>query len=441
MIRRLRRKFIIVAMCSMLAVLAVIICVLNVSSYRSMVTRADRILQMLADNEGHFPEELHENMRDKNAKYDKTIKPDKTPGKISDTQIFPRELLPREDSFISAETPYDTRYFSVKLDADGQIVSTDTGRITAVKTEDAIEYAGLVLEKGKHRGFMENYRYLVAEGDETCARIIFVDCGKEIDSARKLLLTSAGMSGLGALAVFLLVLFFSRRVFKPVEESYVKQKQFITDASHELKTPLTIISANVDLLEMEGEESQWTQSIRNQVSRLRHLTEQMVTLSRLEEEEKPVVEKCDFSGIVKEIAENFEAPVLAKGKKLSMDITPGLTCMAEKEKLGQMVSLLLDNALKYATENGEIRVTLAPSKKNGKSKLTVWNTVSEDSGIAAGNQDVLFERFYRADSSRNSGTGGSGIGLSVVKAIVERYSGKITARSEDGKSIAFQIVL
>ena len=115
--------------------------------------------------------------------------------------------------------------------------------------------------------------------------------------------------------------------------------------------------------------------------------------------------------------------------------------MAEREKLGQLVSLLLDNALKYASDAGEIRVTLVPSRKSGKSRLVVWNTVGEDSGIQAGNQDVLFERFYRTDSSRNSGTGGSGIGLSVVKAIVERYGGKITAKSEDGKSIAFQVVI
>ena len=435
MIRRLRRKFIIVAMCSMLAVLAVMVCIMNVSSYRSMVARADRILQMLADNGGHFPTDLHDNMRDKN---DKNMRPEKYPN----GQFFPRDILAEDRAFISEETPYDTRFFSVKLDQDGSVVSVDTGRITAVKTEDAIAYAQEIYAKGKTKGFLDNYRFInqvTEEGD--CNRIIFVDCGKELDSFHRLLRNSAGASLLGTFAVFVLVLIFSKRVFKPVEETYVKQKRFITDASHELKTPLTIISANVDLLEMEGEESQWTQSIRNQVSRLRHLTEQMVTLSRLEEEEKPVLERCDLSDIVAEITENFEPLAMSKEKQLTKEITEGLTCMAEKEKLGQLVSLLLDNALKYASEKGEIRVTLTPAKKGGRSCLTVWNTVGEESSIQAGNQDVLFERFYRTDSSRNSGTGGSGIGLSVVKAIVERYGGKITAKSEDGKSIAFQVVI
>ncbi len=435
MIRRLRRKFIIVAMCSMLAVLAVMVGIMTVSSYRSMVTRADRILQMLADNGGHFPADLHEDMRDKN---EKSIKPDKAPG----GQFFPRDILMEERAFISEETPYDTRFFSVKLDANGEVVSVDTGRIAAVKTEDAIAYAQEIYDKGKEKGFRDNYRFLCRPAENANEkRIIFIDCGKELYSFRRLLRNSAGASLLGTFAVFVLVLVFSKRVFKPVEESYVKQKRFITDASHELKTPLTIISANVDLLEMEGEESQWTQSIRNQISRLRHLTEQMVTLSRLEEEEKPVLEKCDLSEIVTEITENFEPLAMSKGKQLTKEITAGLTCMAEREKLGQLVSLLLDNALKYASDAGEIRVTLVPSRKSGKSRLVVWNTVGEDSGIQAGNQDVLFERFYRTDSSRNSGTGGSGIGLSVVKAIVERYGGKITAKSEDGKSIAFQVVI
>ena len=318
----------------------------------------------------------------------------------------------------------------------------DTGRIAAVQTEEAIAYAQEIYEKGKTKGFLENYRFTnQTTEDGACRQIIFVDCGKELDSFKRLLRNSAGASLLGTFAVFVLVLVFSKRVFKPVEESYVKQKRFITDASHELKTPLTIISANVDLLEMEGEESQWTQSIRNQVSRLRHLTEQMVTLSRLEEEEKPVLEKCDLSEIVTEITENFEPLAMSKGKQLTKEITEGLTCMAEKEKLGQLVSLLLDNALKYASEKGEIRVTLAPSKKSGRSSLTVWNTVSEESGIQAGNQDVLFERFYRTDKSRTRKTGGVGIGLSIAKAIVQAHAGTITCESEPGKGSRFIVRL
>lgn len=423
MIRRLRRKFIIVAMCSVLAVLAVIVCAMNVASYVSMVSRADDILEMLAENEGHFPD----NFREK----------EPLPGR--EYKDFASPV--RKTSF-SAETPYDTRFFSVKLDEDGEAISVDTGRIAAVKTDTAIEYAKLVRDRGKTKGFLDHYRYIYQwEEGESCARVIFVDCGKELDSFHKLLLTGAEVSAVGVIAVFVLVWFFSKRVFAPVQESYAKQKRFITDASHELKTPLTIISANVDLLEMEGEENQWTGSIRNQVRRLRDLTEQMVTLSRLEEEQKVIMTKCDLSRIVSEAADSFVPAAKAAGKELRTDIEEGFSCMAEEDKLRQLVSLLLDNALKYAAEHGEIRVKLAHGKKAGKVRLTVWNTVSEESGIEAGDQSVLFERFYRTDSSRNSKTGGSGIGLSVVKAIVERYGGKITAKSEDGRSIEFRAEL
>ncbi|MBR1771035.1 MAG: GHKL domain-containing protein [Lachnospiraceae bacterium] len=422
MIRNLRRKFIVVAMSSMLAVLIIIVCALNVANYVNTVTRADKILAMLAENGGHFPDGFGENFQQK----------DRMPGGMK-KPMYAREF--------SAETPYDTRFFSVKLDADGEVITVDTGRIASVKTEEAVAYAQKIHAAGRSKGFVEHYRFLETVDDAGCGRVIFVDCEKELESHRHMMLASAGVSVLGILAVFVLVLVFSKRVFKPVELSYIKQKQFITDASHELKTPLTIISANVDLLEMEGEPNQWTGSIRNQVKRLRGLTEQMVTLSRLEEEGEKQFVSCDLSQIVAETAGTFEPLAMAQSKRVLLHIADGISCMGEEDKLRQMVSLLMDNALKYASADGEIRVELAPAKRGAHAKLTVWNTVSADSGITKGNQDILFERFYRADSSRNSKTGGSGIGLSVVKAIVERHGGRITAESADGESICFTVRL
>lgn len=428
MIKALRKKFITVAMCSVFAVLAVIVGSLNVSSYYSAVERADRILDMLAENGGHFPDDIPFRRQPDG-------KPERPP------------FFGGGETFrgFSPETPYDTRFFSVRLDGRGEIVSVDTGRIAAVETDDAMNYARQVWEQGKNRGFSGDYRFLrqSVEGGNDC-RIIFVDCKKELDAFRNLALTSVGVSFLGMFAVFLLVFVFSKRVFWPVEESYVRQKQFITDASHELKTPLTIISANVDLLEMEGQENQWTMSIRNQTKRLRDLTEQMVTLSRLEEEGKPVFSSCRLSEIAAETAEVFEPLALAKGKTLKTEIQEGITCPGDEDKLRQMLSLLLDNALKYASRQGEILLkleTLGSGKRNKKVCVTVWNTVDEGSGIAPGRQDVLFERFYRLDASRNSGSGGSGIGLSIVKGIVELHRGTITAESRDGSSICFTICL
>ncbi|MCM1102465.1 MAG: HAMP domain-containing histidine kinase [Clostridium sp.] len=415
MIRQLRTKFIIIAMCSLAAVLAVIVGGLNVMSYLGTVERADRILNMLADNEGRFPGRWE------------------------------------RDDFrgFSPETPYDTRFFSVSLDEKGEVLSVDTGRIAAVETGEAMDYARAVWESGRTRGFKENYRFLscgshgASHGAEEPegSRVIFVDCGRELDAFRNLLWGSICLALLGLVAVCVPVVVFSGKVFAPVEESYARQRRFITDASHELKTPLTVISANVDVLEMESGENRWTGSIRNQVNRLRRLTEQMVTLSRLEEQEKSAFVECDLSGIVAETAEMFEPLVSAAGKTLSLRIEPGIRRPGDEEKLRQMISLLLDNALKYASAQGEIRLYLEPERKGGRARLTLWNAVDEASGIRAGRQDVLFERFYRLDASRNSDTGGSGIGLSVVKAIAELHGGKAAAKSEDGRSITFTILI
>ncbi len=426
MIRRLRRNFITVAMCSVLAVLAVIVCSLNVASYRSVVDRADRILNMLAENGGHFPED--------------------TPfGRRPEGEMEPPPIREEREKFrgMSPETPYDTRFFSVRLDESGEVISVDTGRIAAVETDEAAEYAKQIWRQGKRTGFLGDYRFL-RQPSEDGVQIIFVDCGTQMDAFRGLVLTSAGVSLLGMTAVFLLVLYFSRKVFVTVEESYARQKRFITDASHELKTPLAIISANVDILEMEGQESRWSASIRNQVERLRALTEQLVALSRLEEEEKPELWACDLSALAAQTGEMFEPLARAGAKTLTAEIEEGVVCAGQEDGLRRMLSLLLDNALKYSSPQGEIRLrleTVKPGKKNGRVRLTVWNTVDRESGIAPGNQDVLFERFYRTDASRNSATGGSGIGLSIVKAIVEQYRGSITAQSEDGKSISFIISL
>lgn len=436
MIRQLRKQFIIVAMCSMFAVLAVIVGSLNVASYLGIVRRADAILEMLAENGGHFPDNYSKREQTPEGGRDKA-------GRKPVLEDFGKPGAFRE---FTPETPYDTRFFSVRLDEKGEVISVDTGRIAAVETGEAIQYAQEIREQHRTKGFVGSYRYLNrTEGDTadetTGGRIIFVDCGKDLAVFHNLVFTSVGVSLLGMLAVFVLVFVFSGRVFAPVEESYRKQKRFITDASHELKTPLTVISANVDILELEGRESQWTASIRNQVKRLGRLTEQMVQLSALEEEEKAVSAVCDLSKIVAETAAVFEPLVCAGEKALSVEVEQGVICQGDADKLRQMVELLLENALKYASAQGEIRVKLQSVRKGGRSKLLVWNTVEEGSGIAPGSLDMLFERFYRLDASRNSGTGGSGIGLSIVKAIVRQHGGRITARSEDGRSVSFEVVL
>ena len=231
------------------------------------------------------------------------------------------------------------------------------------------------------------------------------------------------MSFLGLAAVLVLVIFFSQIVFLPVEESIRKQKQFITDASHELKTPLTISDANTEVIEMETGENQWTKSTRKQIQRLSGMVQQLVALSRLDEN-RDIGEKTEFSAsdAVLETVQPYEAPVRTGGKEMEQLVDEGILFTGNERDFRQLVGILVDNAVKYTPEGGKIRIAL--KKKGKKCQLEIFNDAEE---LPVGKLDVLFERFYRLDSSRNSSTGGSGIGLSVAKAIVRAHKGKITA--------------
>lgn len=455
MISRLRRNFILVAMCSMAAVLTVIVGTLNLVSYWNMVDKADMILELLAENDAVFPI-MPDNFIGNEMPPDENlnIPPGNNAelslsgGEINAYKYFDgaasqqKEKPGQRHDFkrlqeMSPETPYETRFFSVKFNANGQITTVDTGKIAAVATEDAVEFAEDILESGRTGGFYDSYRYKVVTQEDS-VMMVFVDRSRELASYRTLAVTSVSVSLVGLLAVFILVLIFSKKVFRPVAVSYEKQKQFITDASHELKTPLTIISANVEVLELEcDEENTWLNSIKNQIARLSGLVEQMVTLSRMDEA-NTLQEACDFviADAVAETAELFVVAAEAKAIQLDIHVEGTQAYHGNEKQIRQMVSLLMDNAVKYTPENGSIKVSLVPKGKHYQ--LTVQNTAEE---LPQGNLDILFERFYRLDSSRSSKTGGSGIGLSIVKSIVEAHKGKISATGKDGKSLLIEVIL
>lgn len=336
------------------------------------------------------------------------------------------------------EMPYESRFFTVTVNDAGDVLSVDTGKIAAVDMADAVEYAQEALESGKERGFIDDYRWRKADTEDG-ALLLFLDCGRNLDTFRSFLLTSLAVSALGLLAVFLLILAFSGRVVRPVAESYEKQKRFITDAGHEIKTPLAIIEADADVLEMELDgESEWLSDIRLQTRRLTDLTNDLVYLSRMEEraDGAPFVD-FPLSDIVDETAQSFHSRAMQKRQTFTGEIERNLTLHGDEKAIRQLVSILLDNAVKYTPEDGVIRLKLARQGKNAA--LSVWNTTATP--IPRESLDKLFDRFYRTDPSRSSETGGHGIGLSIAKAVVGAHRGKITAETDDGQSLRITALL
>lgn len=426
MVRKLQRRFILIAVLSVLAVLVVMMCIINGSNYRSVVAEADWTTSLIAENGGSFPRSA--------------FRGDDGGGRdAGSAQRQPAGAKPPESGQreLSAEAPFETRFFVVDLDKDGNPSAVNTGNIAAVTTSQAAAYAAQVHKSGRSSGFIGDYRF-GARTRTDGEMLVFLDCSRELRYFHSFLYTSLVVSALALLGVFILVLLFSRRAIQPIADAYEKQKHFITDAGHELKTPLAVISANTEVLEMTQGESEWTQSIRNQVGRLAELTNDLVSLARMDERDSRML-MTDFSlsDAVSESLAPFVAIAGQRGKPIQTDIQEGLTLCGNEEAIRRLVGILADNAVKYGAEGGEIRITLRSAGRG--MLLQTRNRV--ETPIKKGAHEELFERFYRGDASRSSQVAGYGIGLSMARAIVAAHRGKISAASEDGASLTITVTL
>jgi len=430
MVKKLQKRFILISVLSVLAVLVVIMGIINVFNYRNVVVEADRTIALIAANGGTFPRgSFHKDSADKASATDLQQKNGMGP--------------PSGDrSAMSAEAPFETRYFVVNLSGSGTVTTINTGSIAAVSTSDAADYATQVFKTGQLQGFVGDYRFGVSDtgsGKQVGKMIVFLDCGRSFNYFQSFLRTSLVVSALALMGVFVLVLIFSRRAIKPVADAYEKQKHFITDAGHELKTPLAVINANTEVLEMTEGENEWTHSIRNQVTRLTELTNNLVSLARMDEHDtKLLMTDFSLSDAVSESLEPFFAVAEQKERHISAHIQEGLTLCGNEDSIRKLVGILADNAIKYCGSDGLIEVTL---RSAGRSRILQTKN-SVDGELAKGAHDELFERFYRGDASHSSTqAAGYGIGLSMASAIAAAHRGKIAARSEDGHSLTITVTL
>lgn len=422
MLKKMQRRFVGAAMAAFTAVILVLFCVVNAGNYRSVASQQDDTLsQLLA-------------LGSQSAPTNGETPPDKPDGEVG--AALPDNVpVPRIDGGknFSPEVPYMFRYFSVRYDADGTLAQVDQDFIASISRDEAETYAADVLALSRQHGYYKGYRYLVATSGNGTS-VIFLNSERELHSIRALFWITAAVAGGCLVVVFLLVLLFSRRAIAPYMRNLAMQKQFITNASHELKTPLTAISTSADVLAMEYEDDEWVKNIQSQSVHLSRLISDLVTLSRLDEE-NPFPERAEFSlsDAVWETAEPFTALARSHSRSYTQNIEDGLTMTGDRAAVQQMVSILLDNANKYTPEGGSI--SLSARRAGRKNEIDVSNTCEGAESI-----DVtrLFDRFYRADESHSTRIGGTGIGLSIARATAEAHGGTIEA-SVSGNTITFRV--
>ena len=447
MVSKLRKRVILYTVASVVLVLALLMGIINAVNYMDKDRSADEILYYLAENGGDFPRDMRHGpedggmppeaggyMGEEPYDSDEDWLEDDDEDRFEDEDFFDEDMF--SHGRMTEETPFETRFFSVTLKEDGTVKEINTGKIAAVSSSEAAEMANRAAASGKTTGYDGNYKYLISDNNgETL--YIFLDCTRDLESVRSFLKISILVSLLGALAISLLVVILSPKMIRPVAESYAKQKEFITNAGHELKTPMTVIGSCTEVIEMQSGETKWTAGIKDQVKKLTDLTNHMVALAKMDEGGMDLpMEDVDLSGLVNEALEGFCLEAEHQNRSFEKNIEEGITVKGDTTMLTELVSILADNALKYGSPNKPVSFTL--SKRGKKAVLTEENHAE---GLTKGDLDKFFDRFYRGDTSHNSETPGSGIGLSMARSIAEAHGGTINAESPDGERIIITAVL
>ncbi len=408
MIYKLRKKFIGICILSFITVFVVALSLIFLITSLQTARTLDRHADMISQNDGNFP---------------------------NFNELDSGENRPKPPEGFNRESPFTTRYFTVNFDKSGSLSSANTQHIASVTETEAEVYAEKALESKSERGWIDNYRYKVYE-TESGRSVVFVSGVNSKENNRNFMLGTLSVFSLCSAVIIVLIILISKRAVKPAQESYEKQNQFITNANHELKTPLTLIRTNLDILESEVGESEWLSDIRDETLLMSELVNKMVLLARMDEEGTRLeMKEFSISDAVADTVSSFVSSIENRGKHLSVDISSPSFYIGDEAGIRQVVSILMDNALKYCDNGGEIKVSLTAGDRHPV--LTVENSYAAVSGVEL---DRLFDRFYRADKARTYGTG-FGIGLSMAKAVVEKHHGSITVYNIENKKIGFKIKL
>lgn len=410
--KKMRLKMIGIVFASVVAAFMVmtIILVMCFGAYRNR--QADQITAMISENNGTVPQLKDYKQQQKNS------------------QSFERYF-----NNYNEDSAYRTRFFRIFLDEDKKVTNVNMDHIAAVDEKKAVRMTKIAMLRRGKVGLVGSYRYRKEYKDGQVRSIIFLDC-KENQSFYHLAVTiTITVSTLLTCLITVIFAIASKRAVRPFEINSNRQKQFITDASHELKTPLAIISANAEVLQYKGDGNEWTQNIIDQTKHMGKLINQLLVLAKLDEvQEKSEKQEADLKRLLEETIEPFEEVATQKKVTLKLHLEEGVTIRVNREQIAQLVSILTENAAKYVNDGGKIVWRL--TKTQHGAVLVVKNTTEKE----LPDTKRMFDRFYRSDSSRSSKTGGQGIGLSIAKKIVDSHKGSITAKAGDGM-VTFRVSL
>lgn len=415
--KTLQKKFVITAMAAISVLLLILLGAINGLNFWQTDRQTDRLLETLTRQAAAAPRS--------------------EPGMLP----FPDMSGKREpgDFFsppVTEDHAMSARYFCVWFDREGSVARTDIGRISSVSGEEAKEYAEKIYEQGKESGRLNRFVYRrMPARDGQGELLLFLDTSAQRYALLLVLALSAGIGILCWFGMLLLVILLSNKAILPIARNLEKQKQFVTDAGHEIKTPLAIIMANTEAMELCGGETKWSRNIKAQTARLGGLMQNLLVLARLDEGvwELPASD-FSMSRLLEEALPTFCESAALKNVMIEAKIGQGIELHSNRENLLRLVSILLDNAVKYVPKGGEIAVTL---KRQGRETLLQVENDCEE--LPVDEPEKLFDRFYRGDSARTQKSGGYGIGLSAAQAIVENCKGEIRAEYRGDSRIVFTV--
>lgn len=423
MFARLRKRFVLITVAAVASGLLCIGAAINIVNYVVTTNDLDGLLASISENEDEWEIDDHEGGLGRGL----------------------RGLTDRGGRFQSAEALYATRWFSLSVSSNGTVVDADLSHIASVTANDLADYGQLVADSSGS-GFRGDFRYLIVKGsalgDATGISIgYFVDASEELYQMRTLLWTTIIVGVVALALVFLIIIGVSKRVIEPLVEADRRQKRFVTDASHELKTPLAIIHTSLAMLKLEpadqADRQKWIDKTERSADRIASLVDDMVTLARVDEEVGQQEATFDAAVAVRQTGSEFEDHALASGHDLTIDTPQTLPYKGDEDGVRRLVSVLLDNAIRYATPDGAIMLSLQSAGRNSL-RITCENPVESFDASAL---EHLFDRFYRPDESRTKATGGFGIGLSIARSICEASGGSITATMPNETTIRFTALM